>query len=87
MNFRKCQKKEKGGITGRLREVEFEVELPRRRAGGVVPVLVHEREPELDDLQEVDVAAQQLVLVVHGAAELANRSDHHTREFCVLVKS
>lgn len=38
-----------------LRQVEFKVELPRRGAGRIVSVLVHERKPELDDLQEVDV--------------------------------
>ena len=72
-----------GGV--HLREVELEVELPRRGADGVVSVLVHEREPELDDLQQVHVTPQQLVLVIHRAAELADRSDHHSGKLCVLV--
>lgn len=69
-----------------LREVKLEVELPRRRAGRIVSVLVHEREAELDDLQEVDVTPQELVLVVHCAAKLADRPDDHSGEFCVLMK-
>lgn len=68
-----------------LREVELEVELPRRRAGRIVSVFVHKREAELDDLQKVDVTPQQLVLVVHCAAELADRPDDDAGEFCVLT--
>lgn len=78
---------EKGKKTGHLREVELEVELPSRRARGIVSILVHEREPQLDDLQEVHVTPQQLVLVVHCAAKLANWSDNHSGEFCVLVNN
>ena len=70
-----------------IREVEFEVELPRRRARRIISILVHEREPELDDLQEVDVTPQQLVLVVYCAAKLTDRSDYHSGEFCVLVNN
>lgn len=68
------------------REIELEVELPRRRAGRIVAILVHEREAELDDLQQVDVAPQQLVLVVHCAAELADWPDDDAGEFCVLAE-
>lgn len=74
-------------VTGCIREVELEVELPRRRARRIVPILVHEREAELDDLQEVDVTPQQLVLVVHCAAKLSDWPDNHSREFCVLMKN
>lgn len=78
--FRTCLKRR-----GDLREIELEVELPRRRAGRIVSVFVHEREAELDDLQKVDVTPQQLVLVVHCAAELADWPDDDTGEFCVLM--
>lgn len=73
--------------TGCLREVELEVELPRRRPEGIVSVLVHERKAELDDLQEVDVTPQQLVLVVHRAAKLTDRPDDNSGEFSVLVRN
>lgn len=69
------------------REVKFEVELPRCRAGRIISIFVHEREAELDDLQEVDVAPEQLVLVVHCAAELADGPNHHSRKLCVLIKT
>ena len=67
-----------------VREVELEVELPGGGPRGVVPVLVHEAEAQLDDLQQVHVAAQQLVLVVHRAAELPDGPHHHARELRVL---
>lgn len=54
---------------------------------GIISFLVHEREAELDDLQEVDVTPEQLVLVIHCAAKLANRPDDHSGEFCVLVNN
>jgi len=55
-----------------LRQVELEVELP---GGGTafrqLSLVVQEGQPQLDDLQEVDVASQELVLVVGGGFELA----------------
>ena len=48
-----------------LGEVEAEVELPRGDAAlGQIAALVQEGQAELDDLEEVDVAAKELVLVV-----------------------
>ena len=67
-----------------LREVELEVELPRRRAWRIISVLVHEGEAELDDLQQIHVAPQQLVLVIHRAPKLSDRPHHHPGELCVL---
>lgn len=67
-----------------LRQVELEVELPRRRARRIIPILVHEGEAQLDDLQKVHVAPEQLVLVVHRAAKLTDGSHHHPGELCVL---
>ena len=52
----------------------------------MVAVLVGEREADLDDLEKVDVAAQQLVLVVGGAAKLADRARHHARKLRVLQR-
>lgn len=69
------------------REVELKIKLPRCGAGRIVSIFVHEGEAELDDLQEVDVAPEQLVLVVHCAAELADGPDHHSRKLCVLVNT
>ena len=63
-----------------LRQVELEVELPRGHAvGGQVRPLVHEGQAQLDDLEQVDVAAQQLILVVGRGGELAwNMEDWST---------
>lgn len=69
------------------REVKLKIKLPRCGAGRIVSIFVHEGEAELDDLQEVDVAPEQLVLVVHCAAELADGPDHHSRKLCVLVNT
>jgi hypothetical protein len=48
-----------------LRQVELEVELP---GGGPVlrhlSLVVQEGQPQLDDLQQVDIASQKLVLVI-----------------------
>ena len=67
-----------------IREIKFEVELPGGCSWGVVAILVHERQSELDDLQQVHITAQQLVLIVHRAAELPDGSDHHAGKFRVL---
>ena len=54
-----------------LRQVELEVELPGGDPRvGQLTLLVQERHPQLDDLQQVDVATKQLVLVVGRRLEL-----------------
>ena len=54
-----------------FRQVELEVELPSRRTRvRKLPFVVEEGETELDDLQKIDVASQQLVLVVGRRLEL-----------------
>ena len=70
-----------------LREVELKVELPRGRPRWIFARLVHEGQAQLDDLQEVNVAAQQLVLVVGVAAELPDGPGDDARELCVLVNT
>ena len=69
-----------------VREVELEVELPGGGAGWIISFLVHEGQTQLDDLEQVHVTPQQLVLVVHRAAELADRPDDDAGEFCVLAE-
>lgn len=66
------------------REVELEVELPRGRPRGIFPLFVHECEAQLDDFQQVHVAAQQLVLVVSVAPEFPDGSGHHAWKLSVL---
>lgn len=68
------------------REVEFEVELPGGRSRRIFPLFVHEGEAQLDDLQQVHVAAQQLVLIVGVASEFTDWSGHHTWKLRVLKK-
>jgi len=53
--------------TGKLRpERELEVELVRAHARGELAILVAERQPQLDDLQQVNIAAQRLVVEIAG---------------------
>lgn len=66
-----------------LRQVKFEVELPCGVAGRCLAVLVHERQAQLDDAQQVDVAAQHLVLVVGRRAKLTDRLGHDAGELGV----
>lgn len=53
-----------------LSEVELEVELPGGDTLGQIAILVQERQTQLDYLQEVHVAAKELVLVISSALEL-----------------
>lgn len=87
--FRWLQHNEKNEDLKRVhsRKVKLEVKLPRCCARGIISFLIHEREPKLDDLQEVDIAPQQLVLVIHCAPKLSNRSDNNSGELCVLVNN
>jgi hypothetical protein len=54
-------------------DLKAEVELPCRDARWRIAIFVEECQADLDDLEEVDVAAQQLVLVRLGRVELAQR--------------
>lgn len=60
------------------RETKLEIELPCRVVGRCVAVLVHECETELDDLEEIYVAAKQLILVIGCGTELADGSRDDT---------
>jgi len=68
-----------------LRKVELKVELPCGRPWRILSLLVHEGEAQLNDLQQVHVAAQQLVLVVGVAAEHPDRPGDYTRKLGVLA--
>ncbi len=41
-----------------LGQVELEVELPATHSLGYIPVLIEERQANLDDLQEVDITSE-----------------------------
>jgi hypothetical protein len=60
------------------RKTEFEIELKSRQVWGRVAVLIHESESELNDLQQIDVAAEQLVLVVGCRSKLSDRAGNDT---------
>lgn len=68
------------------REVEFEVELPGVNARRILPLLICESQAQLDDFQQVNVAAKELVLIIYGAAEFTDRPDHHAGELRVLAQ-
>lgn len=67
-----------------LRQVKVEVELPRAYFLRQVPIRVAERQPNLDDLKQVDVTSHRLVVVVRGCTKSAYWSRHDTGELCVL---
>lgn len=67
-----------------LREVKLKIELPRWRPGWVVPLLVHKCEAQLYYLEQIHIAAQQLVLIVSVASELSDRSGYNTWKLRVL---
>mmetsp|Transcript_19148 Transcript_19148/g.38983 ORF Transcript_19148/g.38983 Transcript_19148/m.38983 type:complete len:293 (-) Transcript_19148:436-1314(-) len=60
-------------------EVEGKVELPRAPLVQV-PVLIGERQPQLDHPQQVHVALERLVLIVCVGPKSAVRTRHHTRK-------
>jgi len=66
-----------------LPQVELEVELPGGVARRRLAIVVHEGQTQLDDPQQVDVAAQQLVVVVRRGAKFADRASYHARELGV----
>lgn len=66
------------------REVEFEVELPGVDARRIFPLLICESQTQLDDFQQVNVTAQELVLIIDGAAEFTDRPDNNPGELRVL---
>ncbi|TYZ66592.1 hypothetical protein PybrP1_002589 [[Pythium] brassicae (nom. inval.)] len=62
-----------------LAQAELEVELPHGYVAHEGAVLVEKRHAQLDDAQQVDVAAQRLVLVVGRGRERADGPRHHAR--------
>lgn len=47
-------------------------------------MLIVESKSKLNQLQKVDIALQELVLIVRGTPELPNRLSNHSRKLCVL---
>lgn len=66
------------------RKVEFEVELPGVDARRIFPLFICESQAQLDNFEQVNVAAKKLVLIIYGAAEFTDRPDNNSRELCVL---
>mmetsp|Transcript_16727 Transcript_16727/g.42490 ORF Transcript_16727/g.42490 Transcript_16727/m.42490 type:complete len:350 (-) Transcript_16727:427-1476(-) len=64
-------------------EAELEVELPARTVVCEIAILVGKRDAELDELEQVHVAAQRLVLKVNRAIVWPDRAGHHTRKLSV----
>jgi len=63
-----------------LADVETEIKLPRGAARRLLAVLIVKREPDLNDLEQIDVAAEQLILVVGRALELPDGPRDDPRE-------
>ncbi len=66
-------------------DAEAKVELPCADLGGKIAVLVAERDAQLDELEQIDVASQCLVVVVRRAFECAYWPRDDTGELGVLV--
>ena len=63
---------------------ELEVELPSGNVLGKVTVLIRERDPNLDDLEKVDVTPHRLVVVVRGCLERPDWPRDYSRELRIL---
>ena len=63
---------------------EFEVELEGADARGQLALLVAEGEPDLNELQKVDVGSQRLIVKVGGRLEGADGAGDDPWELCVL---
>lgn len=68
------------------RKVEFEVELPGVDARRILPLLICESQAQLDNFQQVNVTAEELVLIIYGAAEFTDRPDNNSGELRVLAQ-
>ena len=66
-----------------LVDVEVKVELKRGRLHRHVALLVHEREAQLNDLQQVHIALETLILIV-GRLEVTADPCHYARKLSVL---
>ncbi len=77
----RCEiKNRKAGV----REAEFKIELPGGYPWWEAALSIRKSEPELNDLEEVHIAAQRLVVILGGTLEIANRSRYDPWEFSVL---
>lgn len=63
-------------ISKHLRETKLEIKLPCREVRRRVAIFIHECEAELDNLQQIDIAAKQLVLVISSGTKLPDRPGH-----------
>ena len=68
-----------------LPKAELKVELERGHPRRFVPSFVVECDAKLYEFQQVDVALEQLVLVIGCAPELPDWPSDHSRELCVLI--
>ena len=67
-----------------LRKIKLEVKLPCADWSWAVSIFVHERESNLNDLEQINITCQHLILVFSCTAELTNRPCHYPRKFSIL---
>ena len=65
-------------------EAELEVELPCTSAERIVALRIGERQTKLNDLQQINVAAKSLVVIVCRGAEISDRSGDDSGELSIL---
>jgi hypothetical protein len=67
-----------------LLDTELEIKLPSRALLRKVAFLVRQRNADLNDLQQVNIASHCLVVVIGGCLEGSYWASHNPREFRVL---
>lgn len=65
--------------------IEVEVKLPGAPFRGYLPLSIGQSNSELDELQDVNVAAHRLIVIIRRSLKLSNRSCYYGWEFTVLV--
>lgn len=78
------QELERVGRTHVVVHIEPEVELPCTGVRRKVSFLVAHRDTQLDQMQEIDVAAKCLVVIIGRSPEIANRARNDPRKLGIL---
>lgn len=63
----------------------MKVELPGADIQRKIPFLVRKGQPDLDCLEQVDIAPHRLVMIIRRGLEQANWSGNDARKFSILL--
>jgi hypothetical protein len=62
------------------------VELPGRSVGGKIAVLVCKSDTNLDDFEQIDIAAHRLIVIVAAGFKAPNWARNYSRKFGILFR-